>query len=190
MAPYEALYGCKCRTPLCWTKLGKRRVLGPELVSKIENTVKLIRYRLKVTSDWQKSYADLKRKDIEYSIGDQVFLKVSPWKKILRLRHKGKLSPRFIGPYHFLKRVGSIAYQLELPPDLEQIHDVFHVSMLRRYQSNPSHIVPVEEIEARLDFTFEEEPIQIIDRDEKVLKRKTVPLVKVLWRNHGTEEAT
>ncbi|KAK5772889.1 hypothetical protein PVK06_049191 [Gossypium arboreum] len=133
---------------------------------------------------------DLKRKEIEFAVGDMVFLKVSPWKKILRFGKKGKLSPRFIGPYRVLKRVGPVAYQLELPPELDRIHDVFHVFMLRRYRSDPSHVVPVEEIEVRTDLTFEEEPIQILDREVKVLRRKLVLLVKILWRNHGREEAT
>ncbi|KAK5775545.1 hypothetical protein PVK06_043446 [Gossypium arboreum] len=190
MAPYEALYGRRCRTPSCWTELGERQVLGPELVADTEDKVKLIRDRLKEASDRQKSYADLKRKEIEYSVGDMVFLKVSPWKKILRFGKKGKLSPRFIGPYRVLKRVGPVAYQLELPPELDRIHNVFHVSMLRRYRSDPTHVVPVAEIEVRTDLTFEEELVQILDRDVKVLRRKSVPLVKVLWHNHGREEAT
>ncbi|KAK5845898.1 hypothetical protein PVK06_002141 [Gossypium arboreum] len=190
MAPYEALYGRRCRTPSCWTELGERQVLGLELVADTEDKVKLIRDRLKEASDRQKSYADLKRKEIEYSVGDMVFLKVSPWKKILRFGKKGKLSPRFIGPYRVLKRVGPVAYQLELPPELDRIHDVFHVSMLRRYRSDPTHVVPVAEIEVRTDLTFKEEPVQILDRDVKVLRRKSVPLVKVLWHNHGREEAT
>ncbi|KAG8499148.1 hypothetical protein CXB51_005595 [Gossypium anomalum] len=142
-APYEALYGRKYRTPLCWTELVERRILGPELVSKTED-------------------------------------KVSPWKKVLRFGRKGKLSPRFIGPYQILKQVGPVAYQLELPPDLYCIHDVFHVSMLRRYRSDP----------LRPALTIEAEPIQILDRDVKVLKRKSIPLVKVLWWNHNTKEAT
>ncbi|KAK5773241.1 hypothetical protein PVK06_049546 [Gossypium arboreum] len=189
-APYEALYGRRCRTPTCWTELGERQVLGSELVADTESKVKLIRDRLKEASDRQKSYADLKRKEIEFAVGDMVFLKVSPWKKILRFGKKGKLSPRFLGPYRVLRRVGPVAYQLELPPELDRIHDVFHVSMLRRYRSDPSHVVPVEEIEVRTDLTFEEEPIQILDREVKVLRRKSVPLVKVLWRNHGREEDT
>ncbi|KAK5775622.1 hypothetical protein PVK06_043535 [Gossypium arboreum] len=119
----------------------------------------IIRDRLKEASDRQKSHADLKCKEIEYSIGDMVFLKVSPWKKILRFGKKGKLSPRFIGPYWVLKRVGPVAYQLELPPELDRIHDVFHVSMLRRYHSDPAHVVPVAEIEVQTDLTFEEEPV-------------------------------
>ncbi|KAA3471073.1 Retrotransposable element Tf2 [Gossypium australe] len=165
-------------------------MLGPELVSGTEEKVKLIWTRLKEAFDRQKSYADLKRRDIEFTVGDQVFLKVSPWKKVLRFGRKGKLSPRFIGPYRVLKRVGPVAYQLELPPELGQIHDVFHVSMLRHYRSDPSHIVPVEEIEVRPDLSFKEEPVQILNKDVKELQRKSVPLVKVLQRNHGSKEAT
>ncbi|KAG8489278.1 hypothetical protein CXB51_017322 [Gossypium anomalum] len=129
------------------TELGERQVLGPELVADTEDKVKVIRDRLKEASDRKKSYTDLMCKKIEYSVGDMVFLKVSPWKKILRFGKKGKLSPRFTGPYRVLKRVGPVAYQLELPPELDRIHDVFHVSMLRRYRSDPTHVVPVAEIE-------------------------------------------
>ncbi|XP_016749007.1 uncharacterized protein [Gossypium hirsutum] len=190
MAPYETLYGQRCRTPTCWTELGERRVLGLELVADTEDKVKLIQDHLKEDSDRQKSYADLKHREIEYVVGDLIFLKVSSWKKVLRFGRKGKLSPRFIGPYQVVKRVVPVAYQLELPPELSQIHDVFHVSMLRRYRSDPSHVVVIEEIEVRPDLTFEEEPIQIIGRDVKVLRRKSIPLVKVLWCNHKVEEAT
>ncbi|KAG8474723.1 hypothetical protein CXB51_031299 [Gossypium anomalum] len=165
------------------------QVLGPELVADTKDKVRIIRDRLKEASDGQKSYADLKRKEIEYSVGDMVFLKISPWKKILRFGKKGKLSLRFIRPYLVLKRVGPVAYQLELPPELDRIHDAFHVSILRRYRSDPTHVVPVVEIEVQPDLTFEEEPMQILDRDVKVLRRKSVPLVKVPWRNHGREEA-
>ena len=109
---------------------------------------------MKEESDRQKSCADLKCKEIEYSVGDMVFLKVSPWKKILRFGRKGKLSPRFIGPYQILKQVGPVAYQLELPPELDRIHDVFHVSMLMRYHSDPTQVVPVAEIEVQIDLTL------------------------------------
>ncbi|XP_040967918.1 uncharacterized protein [Gossypium hirsutum] len=178
-----------CRTSSCWTELGGRRVLGPQLVFDIEDKVRLIRDRLKVASDRQKSYANLKRKEIKYSVRDFVFLKVSPWKKVLRFGRKVKLRPRFIGPYRIFRRLRPVAYQLELPLELERIHDVFHASMLRHYRSNPMHVVPVKEIEVRPNLTFDEEPVQILNRDIKVLRRKSIPLV-VLWRNHSSEEAT
>ena len=101
----------------------------------------MIRERLKVAIGRQKSYADMKRKDIQYEVSEKVFLKVSPWKKVMRFGKNGKLSPRFIGPYEVIEKVGPMAYRLALPPDLENIHNVFHVSMLRRYISDPSHVV-------------------------------------------------
>ena len=116
-------------------------------------------------SDRQRSYANLKRKDIEYEVGDKVFLKVSPWKKILRFGRKGKLSPKFIGPYEILERVGPVAYRLSLPLELSKLHDVFHVSMIQRYRSNPSHILPVQDIQVQEGFTFDEEPKAILDRE-------------------------
>ncbi|KAL5760844.1 hypothetical protein ACOSQ2_019682 [Xanthoceras sorbifolium] len=190
MAPYEVLYGRKCRTPLCWTELSESKIAGPDLIRETEEKVKVIKERLKAAADRQKSYADLKRKDIEYEVGEKVFLKVSPWKKIMRFGQKGKLSPRFIGPYEVIERVGLVAYRLALPPELDKIHNVFHVSMLRRYRSDPSHVVSSEIIELRPDLTYEEEPVEILAREVKELRNKRIPLVKVLWRNHKAEEAT
>ncbi|KAK5773359.1 hypothetical protein PVK06_049665 [Gossypium arboreum] len=180
MAPYEALYGRKCRSPVCWTELNERKVIGPELIRETEETVKKIQQRLKAAFDRQKSYADLKRQDIEYSVGDKVFLKVSPWKKVLRFGRKGKLTPRFIGPYEIVERIGPVAYQLALPSELQRIHDVFHVSMLRKYRSDPSHIISTEDIKVRPDLSYEEEPVQILAQEVKELRNKKVPLVKVL----------
>ncbi|KAK5794074.1 hypothetical protein PVK06_035268 [Gossypium arboreum] len=190
MAPYEALYGRRCRSPVCWTELNEKKMIGPELVQETESTVKKIRERLKTAFDRQKSYADLKRRDIEYSVGDKVFLKVSPWKKILRFGQKGKLSPRFIGPYEVIERIGPVAYRLALPPELQKMHDVFHVSMLRRYRSDPSHVIRTENVEIQPDLSYEEEPVEILAREVKELRNKRIPLVKVLWRSHSVEEAT
>ncbi|XP_059288585.1 uncharacterized protein LOC132041925 [Lycium ferocissimum] len=108
----------------------------------------------------------------------------------MRFGQKGKLSPRFIRPYEVHEIVGPVAYKLALPPDLDKIHNVFHVSMLRRYRSDPSHILPIESIEVRPDLTYEEEPIQILAREIKELRNMKIPLVKVLWRNHSGKEAT
>ncbi|KAK5785619.1 hypothetical protein PVK06_040221 [Gossypium arboreum] len=116
-----------------------------------EQKVKVIRESLKAASDRQRSYADLKRKDIEFQIRDKVFLKVLPWKKILRFGRKGKVSPKFIGPYEVMERIEPVAYRLLLPPELEKIHNVFHVSILRRYRSDPSHVFSPSEIEIKPD---------------------------------------
>ena len=129
-------------------------------------------------------------RDIEYDVGDKVFLKVSTWRKILRFGHKGKLSPRFIGPYEILERVGPVAYRLALPPELAKLHDVFYVSMLQRYCSDESHILPVQEIQVQEDFSYDEKPKAIMAQEVKQLWNKQVPLVKVLWQHHGKEEAT
>ncbi|KAA3488005.1 DNA/RNA polymerases superfamily protein [Gossypium australe] len=141
MAPYEALYGRKCRKPLYWTELRENQIHGVDLVRETEEKVKVIRECLKAASDRQKSYSDLKRKDIEFQVGDKVFLKVSPWKKVLRFGRKDKLSPRLIGSFEVTERIGPVAYRLALPPELEKIHDVFHVSMLRQYRSGPSYVI-------------------------------------------------
>ena len=124
MTPYEALYGRKCRTPLCWLKLSEKKVIGSDLIQETEEKVKMIKERLKVATDRQKSYVDMKRKDIRYEIGKKVFLKVLPWKKVMRFGKNGKLSPRFISPYEVIEKVGPVAYKLALPQDLEKIHNV------------------------------------------------------------------
>ena len=119
----------------------------------------------------------------------KVFLKVSPWKKVMRFKKNGKLSLRFIGPYEVIEKVGPVAYISALPSDLEKIHNVFHVSMLRRYRSDLSHVVSSETIELRPDLTYEKDPIEILACEVKEFWNKKIPLVKVLWRNHKTEEA-
>ena len=130
MAPYEALYGRKCRTPLCWDEVGERKLSGPEIVQVTTDNVKVIRDRLKIAQDRQKSYADNRMRDLQFQVGDQVFMRISPWKGVLRFGKKGKLSPRYMGPYEIVGRIGKVAYRLRLPPELTRIHDVFHVSML------------------------------------------------------------
>ncbi|KAA3466552.1 Transposon Ty3-G Gag-Pol polyprotein [Gossypium australe] len=160
MAPYEALYGRKCRTSLYWTELKENQIHGVDLV-------KVICDCLKAVFDKKKSYSDLKRKEIEFQVGDKVFLKVSPWNKVLRFGMKGKLSPRFIGPYEITERIEPVAYRLALLSELENIHDVFHMSMLRRYRSDPSHVITPTEVEILPDMTYGEEMIKILAREIK-----------------------
>ena len=142
-------------------------MIGPYIVKDIEEKVQVIQQRLKVASDRHKSYADLKRKDIEYEVGDKVSLKVSPWRKVLRFGKKGKLSLRFIGPYEVLERIGPVAYRLALPLELAKLHDVFHVSMSRRYRSDESHILPMQEVQVHQDYSYDEEPKAILPREVK-----------------------
>ncbi|KAK8669500.1 hypothetical protein V6N13_106928 [Hibiscus sabdariffa] len=165
MAPFEALYGRRCRTPLCWSELGENKVLGPQMIQDTEKQVQIIHNRLKQAFDRQKAYADTKRRGIRYDVGDKVFLKVSPWKKVLRFGKKGKLSPQYIGPFEILEKVGLVAYRVLLPPEFDRIHNVFHVSMLRRYRSNPSHVLEPEEVELNSDLSYEEEPVMVLDRE-------------------------
>ncbi|KAL4026457.1 hypothetical protein IC575_014888 [Cucumis melo] len=137
----------------------------------------------------QKSYADVRRKDLEFEIGDKVFLKVAPMKGVLRFERRGKLSPRFVGPFEILERIGPVAYRLALPPSLSTVHDVFHVSMLRKYVPDPSHVVDYEPLEIDENLSYVEQPVEVLAREVKTLRNKQIPLVKVLWRNH-LEEAT
>ena len=190
MAPYEALYGRKCRTPICWDEVGERRLIGLEIVQDTTEKVNMIRERLKIARDRQKSYADNRRRDLQFEIGDQVFLKISPWKGVLRFGKRGKLSPRYIGPYEIVGKVGPVAYKLKLPPELSRIHDTFHVSLLRKYIPEPSHVLREQPLQLKENLTYEETPVQIVDRKEQVLRTKVIPLVKVLWKNHEREAAT
>ena len=142
-------------------------MIGPDIVKDTEEKVQAIWQRLKAASDRQKSYADLKRRDIEYEVGDKVFLRVFSWRKILQFGKKGKLSPRFIGPYEILERICHVAYRLALPAELSKLHNVFHVSMLRRYCYDESYILTVQDIRVHADFSYDEEPKAILTREVK-----------------------
>ncbi|XP_073313469.1 uncharacterized protein [Primulina huaijiensis] len=174
MAPYEALYGKKCRSPLNWDEAVERKMLGPELVQQTADVIALIQDRMKTAQSRQKSYADIRRR---------------PWSLKLEIT-KGKLSPRFIGPFEILDRIGERAYRLALPPDLDRVHNVFHVSMLRKYISNPSHVLRHEPLDMMPNLTYQEVPIQILDRKVKVLRNKEIGIIKILWRNQLVEETT
>ncbi|KAK6144763.1 hypothetical protein DH2020_021583 [Rehmannia glutinosa] len=169
MAPYEALYGRRCHSPIHWHK---------------------VRKRIEIAQSRQKSYADIRRRPLEFSVGDFVFIKVSPMKGIMRFGKKGKLSPRYVGPYMIVKRMGKVAYKLELPQEMTTIHNVFHVSMLKKYVPDPSHVLTPQLVQIDERFNYEEKPITILDRGVKKLRNKEIPLVKVLWSNHKVEEAT
>ena len=190
IAPFKALYERPCRLPLCWTEVGESSITGPDLIRDTSEKVSLIRQRLLTSQSRHKSYADVRRRPLEFEVGDHVFLKVMPKRGVVRFDKCGKLSPRFIGPYEILKRIGTVAYRLALLPSMSGVHEVFHVSMLRRYTPDPAHVVDLGQIEVDTDGTFEEGPVCIVDSRDKVLRRKTVRLVLVLWRHYGVEEST
>nr|XP_017224824.1 PREDICTED: uncharacterized protein LOC108201049 [Daucus carota subsp. sativus] len=190
MPPYEALYGRKCRSPVCWDEVGERKLLGPELVQQTKEVIETIQRRLIAAQNRQRKYADQARKDMEFEEGEPVLLKISPWKGLSRFGKKGKLSPRYVGPFEILRRVGKVAYELALPPHMEHIHNVFHVSMLKKYHPDSRHVIEYEPVELQADLSYVESPIEILDRKEKVLRNKVVKIVRVLWRNPKVEEST
>ena len=190
MAPFEALYGRRCRSPIGWFEVGESKLVGPDLIQEAIEKVQLIRERLVTAQSRQKSYADQRRRPLEFGVGEHVFLRVSPMKGILRFGRRGKLSPRFIGPFEILERVGQAAYRLALPPDLSGVHPVFHVSMLRKYVHDPSHIIQHNLVELDENLSYSEQPEAIIDRRVKRLRSKDVASVKVVWRGPSGEETT
>ena len=190
MALFEALHGRRCKTPIFWEEVGKKQLLGPEWVQTTNAAVQKIKQRILSEQSRQKSYADSCRKDLEFAVGDHVFLKVFPMRGVLRFGKKGKMSPRFVGPFEVLERIGPVAYRLSLPPTLVGVHNVFHVSMLRKYTSDPTHIIDHETLPIRKDLSYEEKPIGITARDVRRLRRREILLVKGLWENHQDNEAT
>ena len=141
MAPYEALYGKPCRSPICWTEVGESSITGPDMIKDTSGKVSLIRQRLLTAQSQQKRYANVRHRPLEFEVGDHVFLKVMPKREVVKFSKHGKLSPWFIGPFEILERVGTVVYRLALPPSMSGVHEVFHVSMLRRYTLDPAHIV-------------------------------------------------
>ena len=190
MAPYEALYGLKYRSPSCWMEVGDRELEGPELIRETSDKVLIIQERMRTAFSRQKSYADPRRRDVQFGVGDHVFLQISPMKGVMRFGKKGKLTPRYIGPFEILDRVGNVSYRLALPPNFGHVHPVFHISMLRKYVPHPSHILQTQEIEVDKDLSYEEVPVAIVDRQIRKLRNKEIAMVKVQWRNHEVEECT
>ncbi|XP_072093104.1 transposon Tf2-1 polyprotein isoform X4 [Arachis hypogaea] len=190
MAPYEALYGRKCQSPLCWYETGERSLLGPEMMAETTEQIKKIRSRMLIAQSRQKSYADQRRKPLEFEEGEHVFLKVTPTTGVGRAIKTKKLNPRYIGPFEILKRIGPVAYRIALPPYLSNLHDVFHVSQLRKYTPDASHVLEPEPIQVREDLTLPVIPVRIDDFSIKRLRGKEVSLVKVAWSQAGIEEHT
>ncbi|KAJ0476804.1 putative nucleotidyltransferase, Ribonuclease H [Helianthus annuus] len=189
-APFEALYGRKCRSPLCWAEVGDSQITGPEIVVDATEKIAQIRQRMAAARDRQKAYADKRRKPLEFQVGDRVLLKVSPWKGVVRFGKRGKLNPRYVGPFVIVEKIGKVAYRLNLPAELGAVHNVFHVSNLKKCLSDETLIIPFKELTIDERLQFVEEPVEITDRDVKVLKNKRIPLVRVRWNSKRGPEYT
>nr|GFA03554.1 reverse transcriptase domain-containing protein [Tanacetum cinerariifolium] len=187
---FEALYGRKCRSPVCWTEVGEAQILGPELIQETTEKIVQIKQRMQAARDRQKSYADLKRKPMEFQVEDKVMLKVSPWKGVVRFGKRGKLNPRYVGHFKVLERVRDVAYKLDLPEELSRVHNTFHVSNLKKCHADEPLAVPLDGLHFDEKLHFVKKPVEIFDREVKRLKQSRIPLVKVRWNSKRGPEFT
>jgi hypothetical protein len=179
MAPFEALYGRQCRTPLNWIEPGERAIFGPDIVVEAEATIRRIQENLKVAELHQESYANKRCRPLQFVAGDHVCLKVSPMKGVKRFGVTGKLSPRYIGPFPIREKCGNVAYKLELPPSLAGVHDTFHVSQLKKCLKTPVDVVLPEVAPLDTDLRYPERPIKILDQKSRVTRCKTIKFYKI-----------
>ncbi|GKD74911.1 putative reverse transcriptase domain-containing protein [Tanacetum coccineum] len=186
----KGLYGRKCRSPICWAEVGEVQLTGPELVQETTEKIILIKQRIQAARDRQKSYADLKRKPMEFQVGDRVMLKVSPWKGVVCFGKRGKLNPRYVGPFKVFEKVGSVAYKLELPQELSRVHNTFHVSNSKKCYADEPLAVLLDGLHIDDKLYFVEEPVEIMDREVKRLKQIRIPIVKVQWNSRRGLEFT
>jgi hypothetical protein len=153
MALFEVLYGRRCRTPLFWNETRDRKVFRPDILHEAEKQVRMVKENLRVTQSRQKSYADHRRRELCFEVGDFVYLKVSPMRGLCHFKVRGKLALRFIGPFKILEKRGEVAYQLELPPPLSDVQDMFHVSQLKKCLRVPEEQIPMEDLDAKEDLS-------------------------------------
>ena len=165
-------------------------MFGTEVLTEAEEKVRTVRERLRIAQSRQKSYADNRRRELTFEAGDYVYLRVTPLRGVHRFQTKGKLAPRFVGPYRILERRGEVAYQLELPSNMVGIHDVFHVSQLKKCLRVPEEQASSEHIDIQEDLTYVEKPICILETSERRTRNKAIKFCKVQWSHHSEEEAT
>jgi hypothetical protein len=190
MAPFEALYGRRCRTPLNWSEPGERSFFRPDMVKETEEKVQRIIHNLKKAQARQKSYADKQRQALYFLVGDYVYLKVSPIKGVSRFGVKGKLAPRYIGPFLVLEQCGPVAYRLQLPGTLSAVHNMFHVSQLKKCLWVPDQTIEVTDVALEPDLTYSEHPIRVLDQKDRITRRRTLKFYKIQWNQHSEDEAT
>jgi hypothetical protein len=190
MAPFEVLYGHRYCTLLNWIELGEKVIFGWDLVEEAESIVHRIQENLKAAKSCQETYANKRRRPLEFEVGNHVYLRVSPMKDVKRFGVKGKLAPRYIGSFPILEKCGTVAYKLDLPPSLARVHDIFHVSQLKKCLKAPMDVMLSEVTPLEVDLSYPEHPIKILDQQDRVTRRKTIKFFKIQWSNHSDEEAT
>jgi hypothetical protein len=190
MAPFEMLYGCRCPTPLFWSETREWKDFRPDILQEAKKQVCMVRDNLRVAQLRQKSYGDDRRRELCFEVGDFVYLKVSPMKGLRCFKVCGKLTPRFIGPFKIMEKRGEVAYQLELSPQLSDVHNVFHVSQLKICLHVPEEQVPIEDLDASEDLSYEEYHMKILETSERVTQNKKIKMCKVQWSHHTEKEAT
>ncbi|GJR59259.1 putative reverse transcriptase domain-containing protein [Tanacetum coccineum] len=179
-----------CCSPVCWAEVGQVQLTGPELVQETTEKIIQIKQRMQVARDRQKSYADLKRKPMDFQVGDKVMLKVSPWKGVIRFGKRGKLNPRYVGPFKVLEKVRSVAYKLELPEELSRVHNMFHVSNLKKCYADELLVVPLDGLHFDDKLQFVEVLVKIMNREVKQLRQIRVLIFKVRWNSRRGPEFT
>jgi hypothetical protein len=190
IAPFEALYGRQCRTLLNWIEPGEKAIFGPDIVVEAEATVRRIQENIKVVKLRKESYVNKRRRPLQFEVGDHMYLNFLPMKCVKRFGVTGKLSPRYIGPFPILEKCGKVAYKLELPPSLVGVHDIFHVSQLKKCLKAPVDVVLPEVAPLETELTYPKHPIKILDQKSRVTRRKTIKFYKIQRSNHMEEEAT
>jgi hypothetical protein len=168
MAPFKMLYGRRCRTSLFWNETGERKIFGPDILQEAEKQVQMVRENLRVAQSRQKWYVDHRRRELSFEVGDFVYLKVSPMRGLRHLNVRGKLTPRFIGLFKILEKRSEVDYQLDLPAQLSDVHDVFHISQLKKCLHVPEEQIPMEDLDAKEDLSYQEYPIKILEMSKRV----------------------
>jgi hypothetical protein len=190
MTPFDMLYGRRCRTPLNWIESGEKVIFGPDLVEEAGPTVRHIQDNLKATKSLQETYANKRRRSLEFKVGDHVYFRVSPMKVVKRFGVKRKLAPHYIGPFPIIEKCGSVAYKLDLPPSLVGVHDIFHMSQLKKCLKAPLYIILPEVTPLEAGLSYPEHLIKVLDQKDRVTRHKTIKFFKIQWSNHSEEEST
>jgi transposase InsO family protein len=176
MAPFEMLYGRRCQTLLFWSEAGEQKIFQPNILQEAKKQVRMVRENLRVAQSRQKNYADHRRRELSFEIGDFVYLKVSPMRGLCHFKVRGKFTPRFIRPFKILDKKGKIAYQLKLPLQLSDVHDVFHVSQLKKCLRVPEEQLPMEDLDAREELSYQEYPVKIFETSERITRNKKIKM--------------